>query len=276
LRLVVVLVGAIGATAVVAGDDFAVDDARLDPAARAIFQSIADEELCTCDCPSTLGHCLRKETTCRPAVELGHWIVDHLEAGDGRSVAEAAAKETAAFRSKKKPTVVDGYAVKGNPKAAITIVEYADFECGHCKLVVPVVEEFVKKHPDVRVVYKHLPLTAHVMARSAAIAAEAAGRQGKFWEMHSALFATQEILSEELLRSHATAMGLDMKKFEADMKDAALAKKVDDSRSEALALGIAGTPAFAIDGRLFELSRTVSSFETRLRMEAARASASCK
>jgi protein-disulfide isomerase len=254
----------------------AVDAKRLTPDARAVFDQIVQEEVCPCDCPKTLGQCLAVGTSCGPAVALGEWLIDQLEQGADASIAESVAKEVTSFSSPAKAPVVNGYAGKGAAKPTVTIVEYADFQCGHCKAAVPVVEALLKQRKDIRVVYKHFPLSVHPMARGAAIAAEAAGRQGKFWEMHGAIFATQEDVSDAMLQGHAKALGLDMNRFNSDLKDPALAKLVDDSRAEANALGINGTPAFFINGRAFHLNRSVDGFQARLRMEAARASSSCK
>jgi protein-disulfide isomerase len=265
------------ATAVQAQEErLAVDVQRLSPDARVIFDQILREEVCPCDCPKSLGQCLLEGTQCGPAVALGDWMIDQLVDGSGPSLGEAVTKEVGSFGGKPRTLVEQGYATKGAPKAPITIVEYADFECGHCRAVVPVIDQLVKQHPEVRVVYKHLPLAMHPMARVAAIAAEAAGRQGKFWEMHGAIFATQDSLAEDLIVGHATSLGLDLKRFASDRQDPVLVKRVDDGRAEALALGIAGTPAFFVNGRPFHLNRSLDGFETRLRMEAARANASCK
>jgi protein-disulfide isomerase len=211
-------------------------------------------------------------------VILGEYIVDALADGaPADDVAEAVAKElTNGFLSAPRKPVLDGYATKGAKNAKTTIVEYADFECGHCKAASAVLEELVKKHPEVRVVFKHMPLSFHTMAKKAAIAAEAAGRQGKFWPMHDAIFATQEFLTDELLLGHAKAVGLDVERFKKDLADPALAKRVDDARSEGAGYGFNATPAFLVDGRPYYLYRTVSGFELRMRMEAARASSTCQ
>jgi protein-disulfide isomerase len=275
-RVLLLVMSMAVATSVRADEALAVDVQRLSPEARDVFNQMVREEVCPCDCPKTLGQCLLQDSQCTPAVALGDWMVDQLSDGAGASLGEAVTKEVGAFASKPKVLVEKGYASKGSPKAAITIVEYADFECGHCKAAVSVMEQLLKRHPEVRVVYKHMPLSMHPLARVAAIAAEAAGKQGKFWEMHGAIFATQESLSEELIVGHAKGLGLDMTRFAADRLDAAVIKRVDDGRAEAIALGIAGTPAFFVNGRPYHLNRSVDGFETRLRMEAARATASCK
>ena len=265
-------------TAAPAGAQLAVDASHLDTAQRAAFDKILAEEVCPCDCPKSFGQCLQEGTKCKPAVLLAQWAISSLEQGiAGDVVAETITKEiTSGFNAPARKPNLTGYAAKGAAKPKFTIVEYADFECGHCKAASAVIDQLVKKRPDVQVVFKHFPLSFHAMARKAAIAAEAAGRQSKFWQMHDALFATQEILSDELILGHAKALGLDVARFTKDIADPALAKRVDDSRNEGGSFGIEATPAFFVDGRPYHLHRSVEGFELRLRMDAARATSSCQ
>jgi protein-disulfide isomerase len=273
LTLLALLLAAVPAAA-----QLAVDTSALDPVQKAAFDKILSEEVCPCDCPKSLGQCLAEGTQCKPAVLLAEWAVQSMVEGTApSSVAEALAKEiTSGFTAPAQKPNITGYAAKGANKPKVTIVEYADFECSHCRAATAVVEELVKKRSDVRVVFKHFPLSFHVNAKKAAIAAEAAGAQGKFWQMHDALFATQDILSDDLILGHAKALGLDVARFQKDLADPALAKKVDDSRAEGTAFGIAATPAFFVDGRPYFLNRSVEGFELRLRMDAARATSSCR
>lgn len=257
----------------------AVDLEGLEPAAVDAFRAIANEEICPCECPRSFGGCLQAGTRCEPAVLLGNWLADQLRTGTApEQLAEQVTQEIAGgYSAPPKDLQLEGYATKGAPDAPYTIVEYADFECPHCKMASSVVGQLVQANPGkVRVVYKHFPLSFHVMAKVAAAAAEAAGRQGRFWEMHDAIFATQNMLDEDLIRGHAKAIGLDVERFETDWKDPAVIAKVDASRQEGEALGITATPAFFVNGRPFQLMRTSEAFSLRLQMEAARATSSCE
>ncbi|MFZ9885981.1 MAG: DsbA family protein [Myxococcota bacterium] len=257
----------------------AVDLEGLDPAAMEVFAAIANEEICPCDCPRSFGACLQTGTRCEPAVLLGNWLAAQLRNGVApEQLAEQITQEIAGgFAARPKELQLDGYATKGAPDAPFTIVEYADFECPHCKLASAVVGQLVQANPGkVRVVYKHFPLSFHVMAKVAAAAAEAAGLQGRFWEMHDAIFATQNMLDEDLIRGHAKAIGLDVERFEKDWKDPAVVNRVDASRQEGEALGITATPAFFVNGRPFQLMRTAEAFSLRLQMEEARTNSSCE
>lgn len=257
----------------------AVDTSGLGQEEKSTFSRIANEEICPCDCPKSFAACLQAGTRCEPAVLLGNWMADQLREGIAPdALAEQVTQEIAGgFASKPKPVETAGYASKGAANAPFTIVEYADFECPHCKVASMVVDQLVKANPGkVRVVYKHFPLTFHAMAKRAAAAAEAAGKQGRFWEMHDAIFATQTMLDEDLLLGHAKALGLDVERFQKDWNDPATAQKVEASRSEGEALGVDATPAFFVNGRPFHLMRTPDAFSLRLQMEDARASSSCE
>lgn len=253
-----------------------VDTSRLDPEQQAAFARMASEEICPCACPRSLGACLQNDK-CKPATLLGGWVANVLAEGVApQLVHEAVTRElTSGFPTAPRTPDLKGYGSKGSNTATITIVEYADFECAHCRAVAPVLAELVKAHPEVRVVFKHYPLQFHAMARRAAAAAEAAGRQGKFWQMHDAIFATQDLLSDELLVGHAKALGLDVARFKKDLDDPEIARRVEASRAEALSFGIDSTPSFLVNGRPYHLARSLDGFELRLQMERARATSSC-
>jgi protein-disulfide isomerase len=255
----------------------AVDTSHLDAAGKSFFEKVANDEVCPCDCPKSFGQCLQEGTKCKPAVLLANWIIQNLENGaTAQDMQESITRElTSGFASA--PKKIDlGFASKGSNSPKYTVVEYADFECQHCRAASPILDELVKQRSDVRLVYKHYPLPFHAMARPAAVAAEAAGRQGKFWEMHDAIFATQDLLSDDLLLGHARALGLDAAKFAKDLKDPELAKKVDASAAEGKANGVEFTPYIFVNGRPYFLARSLEGFAVRFQMEDARATSSCQ
>lgn len=254
----------------------AVDTSKLDPAMQQAFAKMANEEMCPCSCPKSLGACMQTDQ-CRPATLLGAWIVELLAEGVAPQVLhEAVTRElTSGYPAAARTPDTRGFGAKGSNTPAITIVEYADFECAHCRATAPVLAELVKNHPEVRVVFKHYPLQFHAMARRAAAAAEAANRQGKFWQMHDAIFATQDLLSDELLIGHAKALGLDVARFKKDLDDPEIGKRIEASRAEAASFGIDSTPSFLVNGRPYHLARSLDGFELRLQMESERATSSC-
>jgi protein-disulfide isomerase len=161
-----------------------------------------------------------------------------------------------------------GSPVKGPENAKITVVEFSDFQCPFCKRVTPTLEQVEKAYPgEVRVVFKHLPLSIHSKARGAHIASEAAHKQGKFWEMHDKLFENQRNLSEENYDKWAGELGLDVDQFKKDRAAAAITKRVDRDVSEAGALGVTGTPAFFINGKFLSGAQPFDAFKAKIDAE---------
>ncbi|GAB3095781.1 Na+/H+ antiporter NhaA [Isoptericola nanjingensis] len=139
---------------------------------------------------------------------------------------------------------------KGDVDAAHTVVEYLDFECPFCARATGMGAELREHFGDrVRYVVRHLPLRdVHPHAYLAAVAAEAAHRQGRFWEMHDELFAHQSRLEPDDLRGYAATLGLDLERFDADLADEALHARVRADEASAAASGARGTPTFFLDG----------------------------
>ena len=153
--------------------------------------------------------------------------------------------------------------VKGSPEALVTIVEWSDFQCPYCSRVTPTMEQLTKEYGDeLRVAFKHNPLGFHPRAKPAALAAEAAGRQGKFWEMHDKLFENQKALTDENFIAWAGELGLDVETFKKDLADPALDKKATAHQQQGMAVGARGTPAFFVNGRFLSGAQPVANFKT--------------
>jgi protein-disulfide isomerase len=151
---------------------------------------------------------------------------------------------------------------KGPASAKVTIVEWSDFQCPFCSRVVPTLKEIEKAYgDDVRIAFKHNALPMHNRAKAAAIAAEAAGRQGKFFEMHDKLFENAKALTDENFVAWAGELGLDVEKFKKDLADPAIAKKVDDDQKQGTQLGARGTPAFFVNGRFLSGAQPLEAFK---------------
>ena len=134
--------------------------------------------------------------------------------------------------------------------APIILVEYADIECPHCQEVHPIIQELVDHMGDrVCVVFRHFPISSqHPHAQKAAEAAEAAGAQGKFYEMLSQLFDHQEALEMDDLIRHAQEIGLDVEQFKRELADGIHAERVRDDFMSGVRSGVNGTPTFYING----------------------------
>jgi protein-disulfide isomerase len=138
--------------------------------------------------------------------------------------------------------------------AAVELVEYGDYECPFCAEALPVVKEILSLfHDGLVFVFRHFPLVSqHPNAWRAALAAEAAGAQHRFWEMHDHLLSHHHSLSKEELWDHARALGLDMTAFEGDLRDPSLAERVRQDALGGLHSGVTGTPTFFVNGRRLE------------------------
>ena len=151
------------------------------------------------------------------------------------------------------PTTVsiEGGAVKGNPNAKVTLVEFTDYQCPFCgryfrETLPQIVDEYVKTG-KLRYVLRDLPLQSiHPFATKAAEAADCAGEQGKYWEMHDRLFANQNALATAQLSEHAKAIGLEMAKFNNCIESGKFADKVRKDVADAQQAGASGTPTFFI------------------------------
>ena len=159
-------------------------------------------------------------------------------------------------------------AVRGPKDAPVTITMFSDFQCPFCAQTAPVIEQVLAAYPnDVNFVMKQFPLRQiHPNADAAARAAIAAGKQGKFWEMHDELYKNFRTLTPETIKGIAEKLALDMKKFEADMNSDEAKKQVD----EELALGqksdVRGTPSFFVNGKIAQ-NRTVDGFKAQIDTE---------
>jgi protein-disulfide isomerase len=152
---------------------------------------------------------------------------------------------------------------KGPADAPVTIIEFSDFQCPFCAQAAALVEQVIEAYPkEVRFVYKNYPLPFHKEAMPAAKAAIAAGKQGKFFEMHDKLFENYRSLSPDYYAKAAGEIGLDVEKFKKDMDDPATQALVDAEMKEAQAAGVRGTPTIFINGkkpqgRSFELYKGI-------------------
>ena len=143
---------------------------------------------------------------------------------------------------------------KGPADAALTIVEFSDLECPYCAQVVPVLDSLAKVYPrDVRIVYKHFPLSFHPNARDAAAAAIAAGNQGKFFEFRTRVSPRFRSLSDSLYLAVARGLGLDMARFQRErMRTPEIDALLDRDMALGQEIGVEGTPTLFVNGRLAE------------------------
>ena len=160
----------------------------------------------------------------------------------------------------------DSDQIKGAPlkEAKVILIEYSDFQCPACRSYYPMVKKLSQEFANLSVVYRHFPLPQHLNARPSAQAAEAAGQQGKFWEMHDMLFDNQQSWAEsktsrEIFLGYALALGLDMEKFKTDYDSPETKTKIEKDYQSG-AKDIDGTPTFFINDKKIQNPRNYDEF----------------
>lgn len=136
-------------------------------------------------------------------------------------------------------------AVAGNPKGSVTMVEFFDYQCIHCKKMGPTIASLIKKDSNLRVIYKEFPIFGK-SSELASQAALAAGMQGKYMQMHDALLNVDKRLDDKLVMATAKSIGLDMAKLQKDMTSKKVTDLLDANRQLAEKMHLMGTPAFII------------------------------
>lgn len=137
----------------------------------------------------------------------------------------------------------------GPKDSKTTLIEFFDYRCGYCHAANPWLEDYLKKHPDVRIIYKELPILSE-QSLIAAKAAIASNKQGKYQQFHSELMKATGDLSIDRIMQIATTVGLDTKKLQADMAKPEVLKMLETMKQQAIDVGISGTPGFVINGKL--------------------------
>ena len=148
----------------------------------------------------------------------------------------------------------------GPVDAKVTIVEYLDFECEACGAYYPIVSQLKEEYKEsIRFVVRYFPLPGHGNSKTAAYAVEAAGKQGKFWEMHNILFAKQtewgeqQVANQQQFEKYAIEAGVaDIEQWKKDVASPEVKERVDASYKEAISLNLQGTPSFFLNGKKIE------------------------
>jgi protein-disulfide isomerase len=195
--------------------------------------------------------------------------LDALQKGSEPAAATAGAKPAADDAVYQIPIV---YAPrKGNPKAPVTVVEFADFQCPFCQANAGLPDQLVKEFPDdVQFAFKHYPLDRHPDALEAAKAAWAAQQQGKFWEMHDLIFGGGvENVGADTLHGYAEKLGLDMARFDADVASPRAQQSIMFDKQIGRTIKLFGTPSYFINGKRAE-DRSLPGMRARINAEIAK------
>lgn len=157
--------------------------------------------------------------------------------------------------------------VKGNPEAPVVLVEYSDLQCPACASAQPVVAQVLEQYGDLlRFEYRHFPLPIHPYAVDAALAAEAAGQQGKFFEFHDLLFTNQQAWSQSstprtFFFQYAEELDLDMGMFRRHMSSSVLRDNIQAQFAEGREAGVTGTPSFFLNGQKMQYTTYQEFFD---------------
>jgi protein-disulfide isomerase len=246
-----------------------VDLSKLDDFGKKVFFRIANSEASVCGQAQSLIKSAKEDKGCRRSVSALRYVAHLVEQGYTDSeVSEGLAKRYRPVPPRK--IDISDAPMKGSAGAKITLVEFADYECPHCKRFQPVLRQIVDEfHGEVKLYFKHYPLPQHNMARAAAEAAVAAQKQGKFWQFQDKLWDKQDDLTPAKLEEAAKETGLDLAKFRQDMASEAVKAKVQKDRADGSAAGLQATPTLYIDGREYTDGRDTDSLREWIKDEIA-------
>jgi len=235
----------------------AVDLSGLSPAQKATALKLLRARDCTCGCAMKVAECRVKDPNCYYSRGLASVIVASIRAGKTEQEALAAAEASRFAHPPEHKLLEDPVEIPtagapeiGPDNAPITLVEFSDFQCPYCTMAMPQLQEVLRAYPtQVRLFFKQFPLDIHSQAALAAAAAVAAQKQGKFWQMHDALFASHRDLSRPTILALASAIGLDVKRFEADIDSQEVRRAVARDQADGVDIGVMSTPTLFIDGQ---------------------------
>ena len=248
------------------------DQSGLSAQQKHVLMNLLRTEQCNCGCIFKIAECRVKDPRCGKSRSLAAMVVREIQEGKSIDYIRAELKR----KMSEAPPVLDepvsipinGDPVKGAANAKITLVEFSDFQCPYCAVAVSNLYSLLAKHPDdVRLVFKQFPLDIHSQAEFAAEAALAAHEQGKFWPMHDKLYANFRSLSPEKITEIAKELGLDMARFQADLKSgkykAAVAKEIDQGERA----GVMGTPTLFVNGKHYNGPPEITALENVIQGE---------
>jgi len=244
-----------------------VDISAMTPRERREWNGLATRLLAPCpSVPVSLAQCVKEKRACETCIRAARWVARAVQEGASDSLVERAYRQRF-DPSTLKAIPVDGSPTEGPDNAPVTVVDIADFECPHCREVVPRLDALLSTYPGrIRLVYKAFVLSFHARAEPAARAAFAAGEQGKFWEMEHLLFEQQQRLEDADLERYAKLLQLDVPKWKASLHSPAVDARCEKDRQLGRELNIQATPTLYINGRELDIE-SGESLEDRVAEE---------
>jgi len=247
-----------------------VDVSKLDDFQKKVFFRIVNSEPSICGQAQSLIQSAKKDASCRRSLNAVRYVCHLVEQGFTDSEVSDALTKRYRTTTQKALDVSDA-PMRGNANAKVSLVEFADYECPHCKRFQPVLRQILDEfHGEVKLYFKHYPLPQHTNARLAAEAATAAQKQGKFWPYEEKLWANQDNLTPAELEKYAKEAGLDVAKFRQDLESPAIKAHVQKDRVEGSTAGISSTPTLFINGREYSDARDTESLREWIKEELAK------
>jgi protein-disulfide isomerase len=234
------------------GDLPGVDASALTPREKREWKSYVSEMMSPCqDTPVSIAQCVKENRSCSRCLPAARFLVKQVR--DGRTREQAIEAYRLRFDADKIKSIdLSDTPSTGTDGAPVTVVEWADFECGFCKNAMPAIEAAVAKFPGkVKFYFKNYPLAIHENAETAARAAVAADRQGKFWPMHHKLFESKQPLKANVVEGLAKELGLKVDQLKTDMASDMTTAQIARDKKQAESVGFEGTPTIFINGRRF-------------------------
>ena len=254
------------------------DIAELPPSVRHDFLRIMNETFCYCGCPRTLAACLSNRTDCS-CVEcsdrMARFIRDEFMNGASTNEVELGILEGFAegYNGARREFELADHGSLGPADAKFTLVEFADFRCGHCKAAYPVLHNLVARRKDTRLVFFYYPLGASDgPSMMAAEAVEEARKQGKFWQMSAIVYEHQHQIDRANLIKWGKQLGMDVATLNEALDDHRHRARVNADKAVGQKAQVQSTPTIFVNGRPFGLPRTMEHFQLRLAMEEERGS----
>jgi predicted DsbA family dithiol-disulfide isomerase len=230
-----------------------VDTAPLTPREKKEWSQYVSEFLSPCpNVPVPISQCVKEKRDCNRCLPAAKHVLKGVKDGMSREQIEKSYKNRF-DPGMVKNVPIDGSPTKGPEGAPITMVEFADFQCPHCAEFAPMLDKLLAdRKGEIRFVYKLYVLGKFPQSETAARAAFAAGKQGKFWEMHHLIFGNQQRLSMQDLDAMATQVGMDVSRMHADMQSQEATDRLAKDRKLGEDLKIEGTPTIFINGRQYD------------------------
>ncbi|MBX3230370.1 MAG: thioredoxin domain-containing protein [Labilithrix sp.] len=230
-----------------------IDTGALTQREKKEWSSYVSEFLSPCQSvPVSIAQCVKDKRDCDKCAPAAKFVMKGVKDGMSREQVEKS------YKNRFDPAMiknvpVDGSPSKGPENAPITFVEFADFQCPHCGETAPLLEKmFESRKNDVRFVFKFYVLGKFPNSENAARAAIAAGKQGKFWEMHKLIFANQSRLDQAGLDALAKQLDLNVERLHADMQLPETQERINKDHKLGEDLKLEGTPTIYINGRHFD------------------------